>query len=134
MAEPGLADPTSDHLADAGRRGSLEVADKAVQRIVEAAVREVTGVATGEDASSNALGSALGRDHPRVDCQIAGRRARVKVEIATEWPHSAAQVAAAVRDHVSARLSALADLEVDGLEVTVGKVVRASTSTKRRVQ
>lgn len=136
MAHPP-AHPTTGASVDAGGRGALEVADRAVQRIAQAAAREVPGVATGEDASSGALGalgSALGRDHPRVDCQVAGRRVRVAVEITTVWPHPAAQVAAGVRDHVTERLRTLADLEVDGMEVTVAKVVRSSSPTKRRVQ
>ncbi|PRY15371.1 putative alkaline shock family protein YloU [Kineococcus rhizosphaerae] len=111
-----------------------------MQRLTTAAAREVDGVAAAADSSGSlgALGSALGRDYPRVDCEVAGNRVRASVQIATVWPYPAAQVAAAVRDHVRDRLAELADLHADAVHVSVEKVVRASstasTSTRRRVQ
>ncbi|WP_328291474.1 alkaline shock response membrane anchor protein AmaP [Kineococcus sp. NBC_00420] len=120
-----------------GARGSLEVKDKAVERIAEAAVLEVSGVAPAGDTAGvlgATLGAALGRSYPRVDVHVAGHRVHAQVEIVTHWPRPAAQVAAAVRDHVADRLQTLAALDVDAVEVQVAKVIRRTTPEKRRVQ
>lgn len=120
-----------------GARGSLELKDKAVERIAQAAVSEVSGVAPSQATTSalgGTLGNALGRTYPRVECHLAGRRVRARVEIVIHWPQPAARVAAAVRDHVADRLRVLADLDVDAVEVHVAKVVRPTTPERRRVQ
>ena len=127
------AELSPDERADAGARGSLQVTDKAVERIAQAAVSEVPGViAAGE--TTGTIATALGRAHPRVDVHVAGRRVRARVEVVTAWPRPAADVAAAVRDHVADRLHALADLDVDVVDVAVAKVVRPTTPQRRRVQ
>jgi uncharacterized alkaline shock family protein YloU len=124
-----VAELSPEERAEAGARGSLEVKDKAVERIAEAAVSEVSGViASGE--STGTIANALGRTYPRVEV----RRARVHVDIVTAWPRPAADVAAAVRAHVTDRLHALADLDVDVVDVGVAKVVRPTTPDRRRVQ
>jgi uncharacterized alkaline shock family protein YloU len=120
-----------------GARGSLELKDKAVERIAQGAVSEVPGVAPGDATTStlgDTLGNALGRTYPRVECHVAGRRVRAQVEIVVRWPQPAARVAAAVRDHVADRLRALADLDVEAVDVHVAKVVRPTTPERRRVQ
>ncbi|NYD20516.1 Asp23/Gls24 family envelope stress response protein [Kineococcus aurantiacus] len=124
------SDPQRDEM---GSRGTLELKDRAVERIVQAAAGEVPGVAGPHDDTSR-VGNALGRSNPRVDCQVAGRRVRAEVHLTTLWPQPAARVAAAVRDHVADRLRTLADLEVDSVEVHVTKVVRPTTAGRRRVQ
>lgn len=118
---------------EAGARGSLAVKDKAVERITAAAVREVPGVVPS-DQTTGAIGTALGRDYPRVQVEVAGRRARVHVDVVTAWPRPAADVAAAVRDHVADRLHVLAGLDVDVVDVSVAKVVRPTAPERRRVQ
>ncbi|WP_432561746.1 Asp23/Gls24 family envelope stress response protein [Kineococcus sp. SYSU DK003] len=138
-----LTAASAQEIAEMGRRGSLQVQDKAVRRIAEAAAREVPGVAANAEgasgqgtlsATANAVGNTLGRGYPRVDVHLAGRRARAEVEIITRWPQPAARVAAAVRDNVAERLRTLADLDVDAVEVRVAKVVRPTTPERRRVQ
>jgi len=126
-AHPGAA------LAEAGGRGSLEVSPRAVERLAEAAVLEVAGVAPSE-ATAGTLGTALGRAYPRVGCDVAGRRVRARVEIATRWPRPADAVAVAVRDHVADRLRTLADLDVDAVDVVVASVVRPAAPEGRRVR
>ncbi|MFD0484261.1 Asp23/Gls24 family envelope stress response protein [Kineococcus sp. GCM10028916] len=131
------AEHSPEQRAEMGARGSLELKDKAVERIAQAAVSEVSGVAPSQATTSalgGTLGNALGRTYPRVECHLAGRRVRARVEIVIHWPQPAARVAAAVRDHVADRLRVLADLDVDAVEVHVAKVVRPTTPEKRRVQ
>ncbi|WP_208972294.1 Asp23/Gls24 family envelope stress response protein, partial [Kineococcus rubinsiae] len=129
------ADPAAERgrEAERGRRGTLRVADRAVERIAEAAALEVPGVAPS-GAGTGTLGTALGRAYPRVGCQVAGRRVRADVEIATRWPQPADRVAAAVREHVTERLSTLAALDVDAVDVRVAEVVRLVARDARRVR
>jgi len=144
VAEPGaavLAAPGAEVLAEPGARGRLEVADRVVQRIAEAAAAGVDGVAprTTSDGSltgsvTTAVGGALGRSLPRASCVVAGSRVRVEVEVATLWPRPAAEVAARVRDGVAERLETLAGVRVDAVAVTVAKVVRATTPARARVR
>ncbi|PWJ52798.1 Uncharacterized conserved protein YloU, alkaline shock protein (Asp23) family [Quadrisphaera granulorum] len=142
-----VTDTAATQLAEAGQRGHLQVAERVVVAIARAAAMEVPGVATptqGRAASKAAgLGSqigeqlqgAVGRTLPRAAAQVAGQRARITVEIALIWPHSAAQVAAAVREHVAARLAEYAAVTTDAVTVTVSSVVRAQrTAGLRRVQ
>ncbi|NAZ87475.1 Asp23/Gls24 family envelope stress response protein [Kineococcus indalonis] len=130
--------PSPQAAAETGGRGHLHVADRAVQRIAQAAALEVEGVAPrGTPARSTtaaitgAIGGALGREHPRVRCEVAGHRARVHVEVVTVWPYAAAEVAAAVREHVGERLRVLAGVRADGVHVTVAEVALATTPGRR---
>lgn len=123
----------SPELDDPGRRGSLLIKDRAVQRIAEAAALSVTGVAPAEK-STNAVNAALGRSYPRVDCDVAGGRVRAELEIVGVWPTPAPLLAAQVRDTVTDQLERLAGLRVDAVDVTIAKVIRVSAAPRRRVQ
>lgn len=127
------AELSAQERTETGARGSLEVKDKAVERIAEAAVAEVPGVIAADDTVGT-IATVLGRSYPRVDVHVAGHRARVQVDIVTAWPRPAAAVAAAVRDHVAERLHTLAALDVDAVDVAVAKVLRPTTPERRRVQ
>lgn len=116
-----------------GRRGSLLIKDRAVQRIAEAAALSVTGVAPAE-RSTNAFNSVLGRAYPRVDCDVAGGRVRAEVEIVGVWPTPAPLLAVQVRDAVTEQLRQLAGLKVDAVDVTIAKIIRVQAAPRRRVQ
>ncbi|MFB9376662.1 Asp23/Gls24 family envelope stress response protein [Kineococcus gynurae] len=130
------------HLEPADR-GGLQVSDRAVAKIATAAALQVDGVAP-RDATRppteslagavSATKAVLTRPYPRVSVTVAGHRARASVEIETLWPRPAAQVAAAVRDRVAAALHDLADLQVDGVDVTVAAVVRGTPRAERRIR
>nr|WP_240896973.1 Asp23/Gls24 family envelope stress response protein [Kineococcus vitellinus] len=119
----------------------MTVSDRAVARIATAAAGEVegtrrtaaTGPRTAATAVSGVLDSVLGRVYPDVDCTVAGRRARVRVEVAAVWPHPAPQVAARVREHVRARLEELADVRVDDVSVVVATYLPPTAAARRRV-
>nr|WP_240896152.1 Asp23/Gls24 family envelope stress response protein [Kineococcus siccus] len=119
----------------------MEIADRVVQRIAEAAAARVDGVAprSTSDGSltgtvTTAVGGALGRGLPRASCVVAGSRVRVEVEVATLWPRPAAEVATRVRDGVAERLETLAGVRVDAVAVTVAKVVQGATPPRARVR
>ena len=116
-----------------GRRGSLLIKDRAVQRIAEAAALSVPGV-TPAEKSTNTLNSALGRAYPRVDCDVAGGRVRAELEIVGVWPTPAPLLAGQVRDAVTEQLRQLAGLTVDAVDVTIVKIIRVQAAPRRRVQ
>jgi uncharacterized alkaline shock family protein YloU len=118
---------------DPGERGSLVIKDRVVQRIAEAAALQVPGVVPAAQSTS-AIGAALGRAYPRVDCDVAGGRVRADVEVIGRWPTPAAQLGTQVRAAVTDQLQRLAGLRVDAVDVTIAKIVRGATPPRRRVQ
>ena len=116
----------------AENRGAVRVADRVVERIARTAVLQVDGVAP-EGTTTGAIGTALGRTYPRVDCTVAGDHVRVSVEIETLWPASAAQVARDVQAAVADQLERFAGLHADTVNVLVARVAHA-TQEPRRVQ
>jgi uncharacterized alkaline shock family protein YloU len=122
-----------DGIDDPGRRGSLLIKDRAVQRIAEAAALSVSGVAPA-DKSTNAVSAALGRAYPQVDCDVAGGRVRVELQIVGVWPTPSPLLAGQVRDAVTHALERLAALTVDAVDVTIAKIIRVHAAPRRRVQ
>lgn len=132
---PGAVDPA--HVDPAGR-GRLVVADRAVERIAQAAASTVSGsVRTGStDAVGGAVdaalrATALKRAYPTADCTRAGNRVRVQVEVAARWPVAAPDLAARVRHHVVDELTRLAGVVVDACDVTVATYVRNAPEVRR---
>ncbi len=123
----------AENCDEVGARGSLIIADRAVQRIAQAAALAVTGVAPAEK-STNALNSVLGRAYPRVDCDISGNRVRAELDVVGVWPTPAPLLAGQVRDAVTEQLHQLAGLTVDAVDVTVAKIIRVHAAPRRRVQ
>lgn len=123
----------ADLRTDPGERGALVIKDRAVQRIAEAAALGVSGVVPS-DETTGAVGAALGRSYPRVDCDVAGGRVRAEVAIAGRWPAPMAELGAEVRAAVTDQLQNLAGLRVDAVDVTIAKVVRSGEAPRRRVQ
>jgi uncharacterized alkaline shock family protein YloU len=133
-------DHVSDHVSDrssdqdeAGERGNLVIKERAVERIASTAALQVPGVAPAA-ASTSTVGAALGRAYPRVDCDVAGLRVRAHIEIVGLWPNPAARLGAEVRAAVTEQLQRLAGLRVDAVDVSIANVVRATATTRRRVQ
>lgn len=108
---------------EAGGRGRLTVADRAVSRLVRAAVLTAPGVAPAS-RTSGVVSGALGRDLPRVEVARAGTQVDVEVEVASLWPRAAADTADAVRSAVTAQLASMASLSTGAVSVAVVAVVR----------
>lgn len=130
MAEHAPAAPAGG-FPDTGDRGSLTVADRVLEKIARHTATGVAGVAPA-GATTGRLGGALGRGYPSADVELAGTRATVSLEIATLWPHPAAQVAGRVADAVRSRLHELADVEVDAVAVSVADVARPAPAPETR--
>lgn len=75
----------------------------------------------------------IGRELPKVTVMIAADRVRAAVDVAVPWPCPLTEVGAAVRDNVADALHRLAGLKVDGVDVTVSKVVSEIETTPARV-
>lgn len=116
-------------VTDPGERGSLHLRDRAVERIVEAAALEVDGVLRHAET----LDRVTGRQLPRIEVVVAGRRVRASVEVATRWPTPLADLTARTRENVTGALERLAGLTVDAVDVHVAHL-STDTPERRRVQ
>ena len=123
---------TDDDASEAGLRGGLEVADRAVATIVRRSILDVPGVAPPH--ASGTVNRAVGRGFPRVSVQRAGHHVRVGVDLAVLWPAPAGTVGGRVQGAVAHGLSELAGLVVDGVDVTVRTVQRADAPAEGRVR
>lgn len=131
MTDPVLAaDPATAPLAEPGQRGRTDIAGAAVEHIACRAAVDVPGVTS----EGSGLRKVLGRQYPTAQANVAGRRARVAMEVAVVWPYPLATVAAQVRDTVAARLHELCGLDIDAVDVSVASVTPQQPEPVRRVQ
>lgn len=107
--------PTDD---DAGDRGSLTIAARAVERIVARAAGEVDAV-TGPPPPLGLGASQPARWTPRASAEVDGSVVAAKVEVSVRWPEPVREAAATVRQRVRERVGALTGLEVRQVDVTV---------------
>ncbi|MCG7284539.1 hypothetical protein MHY85_00965 [Cellulomonas sp. ACRRI] len=102
--------------------GRVTIADRVVARVARRAA---------ERASTPVRHGPVGRDLPRVDVEVAGRRVRVAARVAGTWPEPAADVASRVAAAVRGELEALVGVRVDDVLVTVEAVVAAAPAGRR---
>ncbi|KKF01862.1 Asp23/Gls24 family envelope stress response protein [Mycolicibacterium obuense] len=129
MAETGAA--VVDEAAavtDPGDRGSLQVRDRAIEHLVEAAVLTTPGVRR----HGRALSNLVGHDLPRVDAVVAGDHVRTAVQVAAEWGRPLAALSADARGRITTALRDHAGLAVDGVTVHVAAIVPPSAERKVR--
>lgn len=121
MAEP---------LRAAGDRGALTIADRVIEKVAARAATEVPEVV----AAGSAFGRAVGRELPRAQAHVAGRRVRVELHIAVAWPAPLPEIGAAVRQVVADRVTGFVGLDVDSVDVTTDRVVHVRPQQLRRVR
>jgi uncharacterized alkaline shock family protein YloU len=114
---------------DPGTRGKLTIADRVVDKIAGRAALDVDGVVV----SGSGLDKVVGRRLPKVTTRTRGAQTRVGVDIAVEWPRSAAEVAAQVRSAVSEAVTGYAGLKVLAVDVSVVRLESAHSQSRRRV-
>lgn len=104
----------------APERGTLEIHDRAAERLVVMAASEADGVA---GPVSRVLGQKLGSadvdGRVKADVALSGDLAVVTVTLSVVWPHSVTSVAEDVRRRVIERLATLAGLRVSHVDVRV---------------
>lgn len=119
----------SDNLtSDPATRGTLTVADRAVQRVAAAAAVRVPGVAR------TTAGGLLGRDLPHASAHVVGTRAQVEVDVALVWPAPADATARSVREAVAAAVERFAGVPTDRVDVRVVAVTDPSDAPRERVR
>lgn len=124
----GAGTETADPMAD---RGTLDVRNKALQRIIERIVLQIPGTV----AHRNTLGRLTGTALPKADITAEGRAVRVKLDIAMAWPGDVARVATAARDAVRQEAFRLSGIQIRSVDVTVHAVdPSAAEDTGRRVE
>lgn len=99
---------------DAGERGCLEIGPRAVERIAEVTARRHSAVLRQS--------ATFGRGLPKAKAHLAGRRARLQVEIPVSWGYSLVDVASEVRDQVGEGVHALTELGIDAVDVDISVV------------
>jgi uncharacterized alkaline shock family protein YloU len=104
----------------AADRGELTIADRVVERIVEAAVAEADRV-TG--ASPSALGRALWiateGTRARVAATVDGGVVTATVRLSVRWPEPVLEVARRTRDRIVDRVEAMTGLRVAEVDIAV---------------
>ncbi|MFD1056059.1 Asp23/Gls24 family envelope stress response protein [Terrabacter terrigena] len=130
QAVHGLVGAGARALAEPGERGRLEIAEKVVERVASFAAGEVRGVRR----VGTGLEGVVGRQYPRAKAEVAGGRARIRMDIAVAWPSQLGQTARAVRDRVREQVEALVGVAVDAVDVTVASVVATAAGERRRVR
>lgn len=116
--------PTPAGVVPAGERGRLTVADRVVRRVATAAAGEVGGVVRLRPGRLTDLtGTGLGHGYPHAEATVAGRRARVRVEVVARWGTPLPALAARVRDRVQERLDDLAAIRADAVDVVIVRVL-----------
>lgn len=131
MAEVAERSGAGRHVAEppeAAERGSLEVRDRALVRIVEQVVLETPGAVRHRAGIGEAVTTGgvhpMARSLPRVEVDVRRRRARVTVEVAAAWPTPVGELAHQVRDNVLMRAADLSGTEIRAVDVTVHLVAR----------
>jgi uncharacterized alkaline shock family protein YloU len=117
-------------VLDPGLRGSLTIADRAINKLASHAASSVVGVVD----SGSTLDKMVGRRLPRTASDIHGQLTRVGVEIAVEWPLPLSEVAKSVQSSVAHAVSSLSGLTVVAVDVSVSRVEKASKTPARRVE
>jgi uncharacterized alkaline shock family protein YloU len=115
---------------DPGDRGTLTVRDRAVERLTTRAATETDGV----QHFRRGLDKLTGRDLPRAQVLLSGDHVRASVDIAVEWGRSLAATTTAVQANVTAALSTMSGLTVDGVDVHVVGVVPTPAVARRTLQ
>ncbi|WP_295629606.1 Asp23/Gls24 family envelope stress response protein [uncultured Corynebacterium sp.] len=106
-----------------GARGDNAIGERAIDRIIDAAIESVPGTVL----AGSTINRMAGRGYPRVDVRVDARTASVAVEtdIAVSWPSPVRDVARAVRATVAAWVPAMTGLSVSRVDVRVARVVGA---------
>lgn len=115
---------------DPGGRGSLDIADKVVDKIAKRTASTVDGVVR----TGSGLGQLVGRSLPSASCTVTGDRVRISLDIAVAWPLDLAEVSGSVRDAVGRDVTALAGMHVLGVDVSVSRVEHPSATSQGRVR
>lgn len=118
-------------LGDPAERGTLEIADRVVERVAGYAVTQVEGATA---APRRVLGINVGEVRPdkeaSVDARVDGQTATVDATVAIGWPASIRTVASRLRARVRQDVEHITGVQVAHVDIDV--VSLSSPSAKRR--
>lgn len=121
-------------LGDPADRGTLEVADRVVERVAGYAVTQVEGATA---APRRLLGISVGDVRPdkeaSVDARVDGHTATVDATVAIGWPASVRTVAARVRERIRQDVEHITGVRVAHVDIDVVSL-SAAPANRRRVQ
>ena len=113
-------------------RGSLSIADRAVERVAGFAATQVDGAAA---APRRLLGISVGESRPDAEAAVRatvdGSVATVEATIAVSWPQSVRTVTDRLRVHVREDVRRVTGVEVAHVDVDVVDFGTATTPARR---
>lgn len=115
---------------DPGRRGRTVLADRVVAKVAAQACAEVDHV----HPTSPALAGRVLHQQPAIaaDADVDGHLVQLRVQVAVDYPVSLAGVTAALREHVTSRMTQLCELTVTDMDIRVAEL-RYDSAPGRRV-
>ncbi|HEX6499416.1 MAG TPA: Asp23/Gls24 family envelope stress response protein [Micromonosporaceae bacterium] len=125
--------PDGDGLPPAEARGSLDLAERVVEKIATQAVSEIE-YATGVSRQVLGVGRRRSRTSARVSAMVDGDIATVRITMSVVWPAPVPEVTQQVRDHVAARLVELTSLRVAEVDIEVAGLPTSYGPRARRVR
>ncbi|MFB9688664.1 Asp23/Gls24 family envelope stress response protein [Amycolatopsis plumensis] len=115
-------------------RGTLTIADQAVQRLAAHAVREIDEVG---GAAGRVLGVSLGAEDPdrsaKVTAHVTGGGVTLDVRLSITYPASVARTTERAREHLERRVEELTGLTVTRVDITV-TALHTPVAKSRRVE
>jgi uncharacterized alkaline shock family protein YloU len=123
---PVSADRTGP--VDPADRGRTVVADRVVAKIAAQAATEVEHAA---GLRRSLAGRAVGDPRVRAQADVDGHVTALRLEVAVDFPAPVRQVTRAVRQRVTERVSTLAGMTVDHVDITVAALRRKPVDVRR---
>jgi uncharacterized alkaline shock family protein YloU len=115
-------------------RGSLDIADRVVEKV---AGHAVTLVPHATAAPRRLLGLNLGGPRPEaradVEARVYGEVATVQAAVSVAWPRSVVDVAGQVRDSIRREVERITGVRVDYVDIEIS-AVSTSGMERSRVQ
>ncbi|RZT89027.1 putative alkaline shock family protein YloU [Pseudonocardia sediminis] len=133
-ARPGTSGP-GRHRADTAPddRGSLSIADTAVEKISAAVLDEIDEIG---GAARRVLGLPMGSDHaeqrPRVTATVSGGSVSLDARVSVSYPAPVAATADRARRHLAVRVAASTGMQVTHVDITVTALTTPARPTHRR--
>jgi uncharacterized alkaline shock family protein YloU len=114
-------------VADSSARGTLIVAERAVQRLVLKAALDTPGV----QRHSRGLSKLATQSLPHAQLDIMGNRVHVRLNIAIAWPTPIVDVSRAVQRNVADSLRTLAGFDITVVDISVSHLSATSNQPTR---
>jgi uncharacterized alkaline shock family protein YloU len=127
-----MAGRYSDVLGDPATRGSLQISEKAIEKIASHIAANVPGI-TGTQASF--LGIGPGRGHqqrPKVDVHLAGLVASLTVSAGVRYPAPLRASTERLRQELKDKVAAACGIDVRQVDINLEWLVTPAQATVRR--